>query len=200
MGGRACSASASASASTSRQRVRTRSAWLLEVTADLLGNHDSERRARAVRLLGWLDGTEARLGEIARADESLWVRGLAEQSVEQRRREGFARHWLGRFLDETLPREVRWSAGQLFLEAADRCLEAWGFRFMLEKAQSVRARGEALLLLDDARREVEGRDLDALKKRFLGTDVSDLENSCGPWRQPRDWAEVTRRYSGKQSG
>jgi hypothetical protein len=83
---------------------------------------------------------------------------------------------------------------QLFAETADGCLEAWAHRFVRERAQSVRARGEAVLLLDEARKEVEGRDLDALKKRFLGTDVNDLENGCAPWRQQREWAEVTRRF------
>ena len=62
-------------------------ARLLEVAVNCLASHDSEHRARAARLLGWLSATEAQRGEIARRDESLWVRRPAERPRMLRRRE-----------------------------------------------------------------------------------------------------------------
>jgi len=48
--------------------------------------------------------------------------------------------------------------------------------------------GNRLARLDPAERE-----LGDLGRRFLGSEVNDLEEGCAPWRQLRNWAEVTGR-------
>lgn len=166
---------------------------LLGLASELLESQEAEERARAARLLGWLDGTEDRLRELAQADASLWVRRIAESSQKERQREGFARHWLKTFLLPNLPREQRWGVGQLFLESVDGCFRAWAYAFVRETAPDVRARGEAMLLLNAAHEEVKQRRLDSLEKHFLGTKVSDLESGCHPWQRRRTWREVEER-------
>jgi hypothetical protein len=155
---------------------------------------EAEVRTRVARLLGWLEATEEKLREITLTDPSLWVRDIAEAALESRRKEGFARHWLGLFLREDLTRDQRWSAGQLFLESVDGTFEAWAYLFLQEAAPDVRTRGETLLLLDAAREEVKERRSENLDKYFLGTQVSDLESGCHPWRRQRSWRELERRW------
>jgi hypothetical protein len=167
---------------------------LLAVVDELLKSQEAEVRARSVRLLGWLDGTEDRLREVKLADPSLWVRGVAEDALKSRQRESFALHWLGRFLRQDLTREQRWGAGQLFLASVDGSFEAWAYRFLREAAPDVRTCGEALLLLDAVREEVKQRRSGDLEKYFLGTEVSDLENGCHPWRRQRSWREIERKW------
>jgi hypothetical protein len=174
-----------------RCREQTR---LKAVLDELLKSEEAEDRSRAARVLGWLWGTEDRLRQLAEADASLWVRSISEQSLETRRREGFARHWLSRFLREDLPRTQRWGAGQLFLEAVDGTFEAWAFRLVRETAPGVRSRGEALLLLEEARAEVKGSRTGALEKHFLEYKVADLESGTHPWRRQRSWRELEQRY------
>jgi len=169
-------------------------ARLVAVLDELLESENAEHRARAARLLGWLEGSEERLRRLVEADVSLWVQRIADQSLETRRREGFSRHWLSRFLREDLPRIQRWGAGQLFLEAADGTFEAWAFRLLREIAPTVRSRGEALLLLKEARTEVERSRTDALDKYFLEYKVVDLESGAHPWRRQRSWHELEERY------
>jgi len=164
------------------------------VLSELLESDEAEDRARAAKVMGWLEGTEDRLRQLAGADTSLWVRSIAEQSLETRQRESFGRHWLGRFLREDLPRIHRWGAGQLFLEAEDGLFEAWSYRFIWETALSVRSRGEALLLLEEARTEVKRSRTDALEKKFLEYKVTDLEGGTHPWRRQRSWDELEQRY------
>ena len=167
---------------------------VLAVADELLKNPDAEVRARVVRLLGWLEATEDRLRAIALTDPSLWVRDIAEEALNSRQREGFARHWLGLFLRQDLTREQRWGAGQLFLESVDGSFEAWAYQLVLEAAPDVRTRGEALLLLDAAREEIKQRRSGDLDKYFLGTEVNDLEQGCHPWRRQRSWQEIERRW------
>lgn len=174
-----------------RCREQTR---LKAVLDELLESEEADDRARAALLLGWLEGTEGRLRQLAGADISLWVRGIAEQSLEIRRRESFAHHWLSRFLREDLPRVQRWGAGQLFLEAVDGTFEAWAFPFVRETAPSVRSRGEALLLLEEARAEVKRSRAGAFEKTFLEYKVVDLESGTHPWRRQRSWQELKERY------
>lgn len=169
-------------------------ARLKAVLDELLKSEEAEDRSRAARVLGWLEGTEDRLRQLAEADTSLWVRSISEQSLKTRRREGFARHWLSRFLREDLPRIQRWGAGQLFLEAVDGTFEAWAFRLVRETAPGVRSRGEALLLLEEARAEVKGRRTSPLEKHFLEYKVADLESGTHPWRRQRSWRELEQRY------
>ncbi len=175
----------------SRCREQTR---LKAVIDELLENEEAEDRARAAKVLGWLEGTESRLRQLAGADASLWVRSISEQSLDTRRREGFARYWLSRFLREDLPRIQRWGAGQIFLEALDGTFEAWAFRLVQETAPSVRSRGEALLLLEEARAEVKRSRTDPLEKNFLGYEVADLESGADPWRRQRSWRDIEKRY------
>ncbi|MFL6200518.1 MAG: hypothetical protein ACJ76J_15175, partial [Thermoanaerobaculia bacterium] len=169
-------------------------ARLKTVLDELLESEEAEDRARAARLLGWLEGTEDRLRRLAEADASLWVRRIADQSLETRRREGFAHHWLSRFRREDLPRIQRWGAGQLFLEAVDGTFEAWAFRLVRETAPSVRSRGEALLLLEEAGAEVKRSRTGALEKHFLHYEVAELESGTHPWRRQRSWHELEERY------
>ena len=174
-----------------RCREQTR---LKAVLDELLKSKEAEDRARAGRLLGWLEGTEDRLRRLAEADTSLWVRSISEQSLETRRREGYARHWLRLFIREDLDRVHRWGAGQLFLEAVDGTFEAWAFRLVREAAPSVRSRGEALLLLEEAGAEVKRSRTDPLEKHFLEYKVSDLEGGAHPWRRQRSWRELEQQY------
>src|SRR5262249_54857311 len=55
---------------------------LLAVADELLKNLDAEVRARVAQFLGWLEGTEERLRQIALTDPSLWVRDIAEAALE----------------------------------------------------------------------------------------------------------------------
>jgi hypothetical protein len=167
---------------------------VLAVADEFLNNPDTEVRARVVRLLGWLEATEDRLRAIALTDPSLWVRDIAEQALNNRQREGFARHWLGSFLRQDLTREQRWGSGQLFLESVDGSFEAWAYQLVREATLDVRTRGEVLLLLDAAREEIKKRRSGELEKHFLGTEVSDLEQGCHPWRRQRSWQEIKRRW------
>lgn len=164
---------------------------LMGLAAELLESRDAAERARAARLLGWLEGTEGRLRELAQADASLWVRRIAEESLKERQREGFARHWLKVFLYPDLPREHRWGAGQLFLEAVDSGFRAWAYAFVRETAPDARTRGEGMLLLNAAREEVKQR---PSEKQFLGTKVTDLESGCHPWQRRRTWYELEQRF------
>lgn len=167
---------------------------LEKVVAQLLQSDEAEHRARAARLLGWLEGTEERLRQVLAEDPSLWVRRIAALALRTRQREAFARHWLASFLRQDLTREQRWGAAQLFLQSVDGCLEAWAFRFVRREAPDVRIRGEALLLLDAARDEVKQRRSGDLDKYFLGAKVSELESGCHPWRQERSWHDLERTF------
>lgn len=169
-------------------------ARLMMVLDDLLKSQDFEDRARTAKVLGWVEGSEERLQLLIEGDPSLWVRQIAEQSLKARQRESFARHWLGRFLRQDLTRVQRWGAGQLFLEVVDGSFEAWSYHFVQETALDVRSRGEAVLLLDEARAEVKRRRSDALEKHFLGYKVIDLENGSYPWRRQRSWTEIEERF------
>lgn len=167
---------------------------LAALAEEFLDSSSAEDRARAARLLGWLKGTEDRLLELSEADPSLWVRQIAQVSMETRQRERFARHWLETFLRQDLTREKRWGAAQLFLESVDGCFEAWAFGLVREAAPDDRARGEAILLLHAAREEVKQDRSRDLEKHFLGTKVSDLESGCHPWQRQRSWHELKRAF------
>jgi hypothetical protein len=174
-----------------RCREQTRLKAVLE---HLIESEDAEDRARAAMALGWLEGTEDRLGRLAETDVSLWVRSISEKSLETRRREGFARYWLSQFLRDDLSRIQRWGAGQLFLEAVDGTFESWAFRFVRETVSDVRIRGEALLLLEEARAEVKRSFTGSIEKYFLEYKVSDLERGVHPWRRQRSWHELEQWY------
>ena len=165
---------------------------LTAILYELMKSNDAEERARATRLMGWIEGTEEKLRKLAGTDSSLWVRELAKSSLENRRREGFARHWLGTFLRQDLTRERRWGAGQLFLGAVDGSFEAWALQFVRDSGPDVRTSGEAFLLLEAARDEVKSGYSERLEKYFLEYEVSDLENSSHPWRRQRSWHELER--------
>jgi hypothetical protein len=171
-----------------------RQARLAALAEELLDSNSSEERARAARLLGWLEGTDDRLLDLLEADPSLWVRRIAEESLKTRQRERFARHWLEAFLRQDLTREQRWGAGQLFLEAVDGCFEAWAFAHVRKAAPDDRAHAEATLLLEAAREEVKQVRSRDLEKHFLESKVSDLESGCHPWQRQRSWHELERTF------
>jgi len=163
---------------------------LAELAAELLGSQEAEERARAARILGWLEGPEDRLRELEQTDASLWVRRIAGESLKDRQREGFARHWLNAFLLPDRPREERWGAGQLFLEAVDGGFEAWAYAFVRQTAPDAQARGEAMLLLEAAQKEAKER---PSEKQLLETKLSDLEMGCHPWQRRRSWSEIEQK-------
>jgi hypothetical protein len=156
----------------------------------LLSNREPETRARATRLLGWLTGSESRLEEMAASDPSLWVRRIAKNALEVRQREGFSHHWFKAFLSGE-NREVRWGAGQLFLESIDAGGMIWVRRFLRDAEVDARIYGEALLLLRSALQDVKNRK-EAWAKSFLGYAVSDLERLWAPWRRDRiGWEDLS---------
>jgi hypothetical protein len=159
------------------------------VSESLLSSREPETRVRVARLLGWLEGSEARLGELATSDPSLWVRRIAKNALEVRQREGFSHHWLKVFLSGE-SREVRWGAGQLFLESVDAGGMIWARRYLKDAKMDARTYGEALLLLRSALQDVKKR-TEAWGKAFLGYDVSDLERLWAPWRRDRiGWEDL----------
>lgn len=154
----------------------------------LLSCREPETRARTARVLGWLDGSETRLGDIAAFDPSLWVRRIAKSALEVRRNEGFSRHWFEVFLRGE-SREARWGAGQLFLESVDASGMIWARRFLRKATVDARVHGEAMLLLRSAEQEVKNR-REAWGKSFLGYSVSGLEHLWDPWQHRADWADL----------
>jgi hypothetical protein len=81
---------------------------------------------------------------------------MAEDSLRVRRTEGFSHHWFEVFLSG-VSREVRWGAGQLFLESVDAGGAIWARRRLRDAALDARTRGEAVLLLRSCEREIKDR-------------------------------------------
>ncbi len=158
------------------------------VLESLLSYREPESRARAVRVFGWLEGGESWLGEIAASDPSLWVRRIAESALEVRRYEGFSHHWFEVFLSDD-NREVRWGAGQLFLESVDTSGMIWARRYLRKAEVDARVYGEAILLLRSAEKEVKNR-REAWGKTFLGYSVIDLEHLLDPWKHRTGWKDL----------
>jgi len=155
-----------------------------------LTDTDSETRGRAVRLAGWLTTFHDRLEAIHRDDPSLHVRELARIAIETENQEKWARRWFRVFVSNGSVAQ-RWGAGQLFIECADRRLDCW-VKQELSLVTGTRTRGEAFLLLEAARREIESREK-KLKDTFLGVKVSDLEYLCHPWRPGGTWRRLEPR-------
>jgi hypothetical protein len=162
------------------------------VLEDILGCREPENRARVARLLGWLEGSESRLSEIASSDPSLWVRRTAESASEVRRRESFSHHGIEVFLGGR-SREARWGAGQLFVESLDVGGMIWARRFLRTAAVDARTYGEALLLLRSAEQEVKNR-REAWGKTFLGYEINDLERLWSPWQHHTDWEDLEESF------
>lgn len=161
------------------------------VLESLLSCQEPETRARAARLLGWLEGSDVRLNDIAASDSSLWVRRIAKNALEVRQSEDFSRHWFKVFLHGDT-REKRWGAGQLFLEGVDAGTMIWARRYLRDVELDARTHGEAILLLRSAKQEVKNR-MDAWGKTFLGYSVSDLERLWAPWQHHPDWGDLEAR-------
>lgn len=158
------------------------------VLESLLDCREPETRARIARLLGWLEGSEARLNELMASDPSLWVRRIAKNALEIRQSEDFSRHWFRVFLQGD-NREKRWGAGQLFLEGVDAGTMIWARQYLRNAEVDARTHGEAMLLLRSAKQEVKNR-ADAWGKSFLGYSVSDLERLWAPWQHRPDWEDL----------
>jgi len=164
------------------------------VLKSLLSSSEPETRARASRLLGWLQGSQAWLGEIAASDPSIWVQRIAKKALEIRQHEDFSHHWFEVFIRGE-NREVRWGAGQLFLESIDAGGMIWAHRFLREAEVDVRTYGEAFLLLRSAAQNVKTR-IEAWGKTFLGYSVSDLERLWAPWRKEyTDWEDLEQNIA-----
>lgn len=155
---------------------------------DFLGHESAEIRARAVKIAGWLEGLSDYISQIERSDPSLWVRKVAADALKSQQLETWARHWLDVFLKETQT-EIRWGAGQLFLACIDNRFQAWAWSIVGQPGLADRIRGEALLLLGEARQRAERREQE-LRDSFLQHKLSDLRAVCAPWHPSVEWEQL----------
>jgi hypothetical protein len=161
---------------------------LAKIVDEFLGHESAEMRARAVKIAGWLEGMAESISRAERSDPSLWVRKVAADAFKSQQLETWARHWLDVFLKETRT-EIRWGAGQLFLACIDSRFHSWAWQIIRQPGLTDRIRGEAFLLLDEARREAEGRE-QKLRDTFLQHKLNDLKAVCDPWHPSVDWEEL----------
>ncbi len=138
---------------------------LARIVDEFLGHESDEILARAVKIAGWLEGLAEPISRAERSDPSLWVRKVAADAFKSQQLETWAWHWLDVFLSETQT-EVCWGGGQLFLECVDSRFRAWAWPIVRQPRLTDRIRGEAFLLLDEARRLAEERE-QKLRDTFL---------------------------------
>lgn len=161
---------------------------LAKIVDEFLGHKSAEMRARAVKIAGWLEDMAESISGAEHSDPSLWVRKVAADAFKSQQLETWARHWFDVFLKETRT-EIRWGAGQLFLACIDSRFHAWAWQVIRQLGLTDRIRGEAFLLLDEARKETERRE-QKLRDTFLQHKLNDLKAVCGPWHPSVDWEEL----------
>ncbi|HEX3528679.1 MAG TPA: hypothetical protein VH988_16575 [Thermoanaerobaculia bacterium] len=157
---------------------------------DLSADPRAEARARAAAILGWLGEGQEQLEALRSQDPSVWVREQAEIALSRQSLEAWAESWFEKFLRAEGVAD-RWAAGRLFLECADRRVDAWDWERILGENLGRRLKGEALLLLWAAQDRAAARS-DQLKETFLGYRVSELSALAYPWRLDDEW--ILDRY------
>lgn len=101
-------------------------AWLNQKIEVMRNSNWDYDRAHAWMLEGYSLSLEAheRLQKFVASSENSWVRDIAEISLQNQKRNSYARHWFERFLVEN-DRVKAWAAFRLFLRCVDRRFWLW---------------------------------------------------------------------------
>jgi hypothetical protein len=158
---------------------------LRDLARELSAAPEAEKRARAVAIFGWLAEDKARLEALRKGDPSIWVRKQAGIALERHALNSWAKGWIEQFLTAKAVAR-RWAAGQLFLECADRRIDAWAWKRIREAGLQMRVKGEAILLLQAAQERAKKKS-DQLKSTLLGYEVNALSTVAHPWRRDDEW-------------
>lgn len=158
---------------------------LRDLAQELSADPQAEKRARAVAILGWLVEGKEQLETLWKRDPSIWVREQAEIALKRHTLESWAKDWLEQFLT-TKASTSRWAAGRMFLECADRRIDAWAWKRIREARLRQRLKGEAFLLLRAAQERAK-KEADKLKSTLLGYRVNELSTVAYPWRRDDEW-------------
>lgn len=111
-------------------------AWLNQKIEVMRNSNWDYDRARAWMLEGYSLSLEAheRLQEFVAGSENSWVRDIATISLQNQKRNTYARHWFERFLTEN-DRVKAWAAFRLFLRCVDRRFWLWLPNMPLKNAE-----------------------------------------------------------------